>query len=133
MDINRRSFIKGITAGAIISVVNPLGLVDGLSYFPKDPRFPNFNPKHQYGDVVGLSENFSRKNDPIAKLYLEALREQAGCVVPPRYRKNVSYNLFRAKPSRSDPLGQRAWSAWVYKPNGKGGITIGFKQKPKNE
>ena len=96
--MNRRQFLKalGVTLAALQM---PIGWVEA---------YPNFNPKHQYGNFTVVEREVDRG---IFKKVQSMFAEQIKDTIPPKYRKGISWIV--QQPSPFDPR----WTvAWKYSP-----------------
>lgn len=104
--LNRRDFLKGLGALGAIALIN----------FPApncSPYHKDFNPELAIGCEVRTTDYFDYELKAEVKKYL---KEHMEYIVPPQYRKYVTYRFINPNFSSGDPLSQIGWAYWKYLP-----------------
>jgi hypothetical protein len=117
--LTRRSFLKAIGVGVAAINFYPFKAAEAVGW-------PDFNPKHQYGDDPFRVTDVIERNrfDPLLKEVISLMDQQIVNIIPPRYRRNVEYIIINPRPNKYDPLAQVGTVAWKYTPGGKGGVNF---------
>jgi hypothetical protein len=111
-NLTRRRFLQLLGVSAAAVAFRPTLLV------AEENHWDEFDPNVQYGTYRAITEDIKGEDDPLVRYAVRLLDEDIKAIVPPKYRRHISWIIQGRQWYEGEPLTHFSTVAWKYTPPG---------------